>query len=224
MQLLKRIAAKLPDRWQTELNRIHCGRQIRRGTFVTQEPEYKILADLIGQGDWVIDIGANVGHYTKRFSELVGPKGRVIAFEPVPTTFYLLSANVQHFAYPNVSLINAAVSNKLDLVGMDMPKFSTGLTNYYDAHLSSDGAFSVMTLPLDSLGIDHRVALVKVDAEDHEAFVLGGMQQLIRKHRPILIVETGVKDVIASLTSLGYTSERLPKSPNVLFRPVPQSN
>jgi hypothetical protein len=81
-----------------------------------------------------------------------------------------------------------------------------------------------MTLPLDSLGIDHRVALVKVDAEDHEAFVLGGMQQLIRKHRPILIVETGVKDVIASLTSLGYTSERLPKSPNVLFRPVPQSN
>ena len=83
MPLLKQIAARLPHRWQTELKRIYFRRQISKGTFgtdTTDVPEYKILHTLITSGDWVIDIGANVGYYTKRFSELVGPHGRVIRF------------------------------------------------------------------------------------------------------------------------------------------------
>ena len=74
MTLLKRVAAHLPARWQTELKRVHFGRQITQGNFFTSEPEYKLLPELISPGDWVIDIGANVGHYTKRLSELVGKK------------------------------------------------------------------------------------------------------------------------------------------------------
>lgn len=221
MRLLKQIAARLPNQWQTELKRIHFWRQINKGTFVTNEPEYKILHNLITTRDWVIDIGANVGHYTKRFSELVGAHGRVLAFEPVPTTFSLLSANVQMFAHPNVSLINAAVSDRLNVVGISMPKFSTGLTNYYEAHLSSvaDSALSVLTISLDSFCINQRIALVKIDTEGHESFVLAGMQKLIEKHHPVLIVETGSKEVIAKLTSLGYVPEKLQNSPNVLFKP-----
>ena len=218
--LLKKLAARLPHRWQTELKLIHYRRQINKGNFVTDEPEYKILNNFISAGDWVVDIGANVGHYTKRFSELVGAHGRVIAFEPVPTTFSILSANIQLFAHPNVTLINAAASDKLDVVGMSMPKFSTGLTNYYEAHLSStaDSALSVLTMSLDSLCINRDVALVKIDAEGHEASVLDGMRKLIEESHPVLIVETGSKQLIADLTALGYVSERLHNSPNVLFR------
>lgn len=221
MSLLKNLAAQLPHRWQTELKRIHFRRQINRGSFVTDEPEFKILHNLINSRDWVIDIGANVGHYTKRFSELVGDHGRVIAFEPVPTTFSLLSANVQLFSHTNVSLINAAVSDKLDVVGMSMPKFSTGLTNYYEAHLSSapDNELSVLTVSLDSFCINQQIALVKIDTEGHEAFVLAGMRKIIEASHPFLIVETGSKEVIDELTALGYVSEKLQNSPNVLFRP-----
>ena len=221
MPLLKQIAARLPNRWQTELKRIYFGRQIRKGFFTTDEPEYKILPQFINPGDWVIDIGANVGHYTKRFSELVGERGRVLAFEPVPTTFSLLSANVELFTYPNVTLINAAVSNKLDVVGMSIPKFSSGLTNYYQAQLSSapDSELFVVTISLDSLCINQRIALVKIDTEGHESFVLPGMQQLIENHHPILIIETESKEVIDRLATFGYVSEKLHNSPNVLFKP-----
>ena len=221
MPLLKQIAARLPNRWQTELKRIYFGRQIGKGIFTTEEPEYKILPQLINPGDWVIDIGANVGHYTKRFSELVGERGRVLAFEPVPTTFSLLSANVELFTYPNVTLINAAVSNKLDVVGMSIPKFSSGLTNYYQAQLSSapDSELFVVTISLDSLCINQRIALVKIDTEGHESFVLPGMQQLIENHHPILIIETESKEVIDRLATFGYISEKLHNSPNVLFKP-----
>jgi FkbM family methyltransferase len=221
MPLLKHIAARLPNRWQTELKRIYFGRQIGKGIFTTEEPEYKILPQLIKPGDWVIDIGANIGHYTKRFSELVGARGRVIAFEPVPTTFSLLSANVELFAYPNVTLLSAAVSNKLDVVGMSIPKFSTGLTNYYQAHLSSaiDSELFVLTMSLDSLCINRRIALVKIDTEGHESFVLSGMQRLLENHHPFLIIETVSKDLIAKLSTFGYSSEKLPNSPNILFKP-----
>lgn len=219
--MLKQIAARLPDRWQTGLKRIHFRRQISKGTFQTDEPEYKILYKFISPGDWVIDIGANVGHYTKRFSELVGAHGRVIAFEPVPTTFSLLSANVELFAHSNVSLINAAVSDKLDVAGMSMPKFPTGLTNYYEAQLSSssDNALTVLTLSLDLFDIHQSIALVKIDVEGHESFVIDGMQKLIEKHHPVLIVETDSKEVITRLISMAYISEKLPGSPNVLFKP-----
>jgi len=220
MKLLKRIAAALPPSWQNELKRIYFRRQIRRDSFVTPEPEFAILSTLISAGDWVIDVGANVGHYTKRFSELVGPTGRVIAFEPVPETFALLAANLQVLPKANVTLINAAVSDKTSLAGMSIPAFDTGLRNFYMAHLSDtpDRDLQVLTLCLDSLSITHKIALIKIDAEGHEAGVLRGMHQILLRDEPTLIVETSSGEIEDSLERIGYTHERLCSSPNVLFR------
>lgn len=221
MTIAKRVAAKLPDRWQGELKRIHFGRQIRKGTFETSEPEYELLSEFVCPGDWVLDIGANVGHYAKRLSELVGASGRVIAFEPVPTTFALLAANAQLFAHANVTLFNAAASDKLGVLGIAVPQFAVGLANYYQAQLTagSDASLAVLTLPIDLLSIDQRISLVKIDVEGHEACVMAGMRRLIAAHRPVLIVETGSADLVAELQSVGYESERLQGSSNVLFRP-----
>jgi FkbM family methyltransferase len=220
LKLLKRIAATLPPVWQNELKRIYFRRQIRRDSFITPEPEYAILSTLITSGDWVIDVGANVGHYTKRFSELVGPTGRVIAFEPVPETFALLAANLQVLPKTNVTLINAAVSDKTNLVGMSVPAFDTGLRNFYQAHLSdaADSDLQVLTLCLNSLDLAHRITLVKIDAEGHETGVLRGMHQILIRDKPTLIVETDSREVEDSLQRIGYTPERLDGSPNVLFR------
>ena len=221
LKIVKRLAARLPQQWQTELKRIRFKRQIKKNVFLTHEPEYRRLDEWIRPGDWVIDVGANVGHYTKRFSELAGPQGRVIAFEPVPTTFSLLASNTQLFAHSNVSLVNAAVSDKLDIVGMSIPAFATKLDNFYEAHISpaSGAELSVLVVSIDSLGIDRPVALVKIDAEGHEVFVLAGMRELINRWHPVLVVETGSREVIVGLEALGYVAEKLPDSPNVVFRP-----
>ena len=220
--MLKKIAAYLPTKWQNELRRVHYAGQIRKNTFVTDEPEYGMLTEILKPGDWVIDIGANVGHYTKKFSEIVGEKGRVIAFEPVPGTFALLSANVQKFKESNVSLMNAALSEKLGVANISVPKFSTGLENFYRAHISnsSDGCIEVVTFSLDCFNFPERVALVKIDVEGHEESVLNGMSNLIENSRPVLIVETGSDHIIKKLLDLEYNYERLPGSPNLLFRPL----
>src|SRR2546426_6450005 len=124
VRLLKRIAARLPQSLQHELRRLFFRNQIRGRRFVTDEKEYGLVQSFLGPGDWALDIGANVGHYTMRMSELVGAAGRVIAFEPVPNTFALLAANAHLFTHENVSLLNVAASDGPAEVGIDIPRFS----------------------------------------------------------------------------------------------------
>ena len=154
MNILKQIAAAMPESWQAELKRIHFARKIKRGTFLTGEAEFGLLDSLVKHGDWVIDVGANVGHYTKRLSDLAGPTGRVFAFEPVPATFQLLTANTARFQFQNVSLFNVATSGRFAVVGMNMPKFPTGLKNYHEASISRGGGeVEVVALRIDDIGI-----------------------------------------------------------------------
>jgi FkbM family methyltransferase len=216
---IKSMASRLPEDWQIAIRRRLYAGQIRRGTFRTPEPEWARLDEWVREGDWALDIGANIGHYTKRLSELAGATGRVVAFEPVAATFHLLSSNARHFAHANVTLLQAAVSDGTEVRGMKIPSFATGLKNYYEAELAEggEGDVSVLTLAIDRLGLPGKVALVKIDAEGHERAVLAGMEGLIAAQHPVLIVETGDREVVAWLEKRGYKSARLDGSPNFLF-------
>lgn len=219
---LRRLAAHLPVRWQQELKRRYFSRQIRANSFRTGEPEYDLLSSLVSAGDWVLDIGANVGHYTMRLSELVGENGRVISFEPVPETFELLARHAAMAPCKNISLINAAASASVGLSTMSIPKFEdVALRNYYRARLSADEARSnlhVLRLPVDSLALPNTIRLVKVDTEGHELSVLVGMKRLLERDRPTVIAEDGDPEVVRFLEALGYASEKLANSCNRLFR------
>lgn len=217
--IIKKIASKLPLRYQQELKRLHFRHQIRHGRFRADEQEFDLLGSWIGQGDTVLDIGANIGHYTIRLSELVGPAGRVIAFEPVPATFELLSANSRLFAHENITLFNAAASDSTAFIGMSIPILESGLSNYYMANISEDvGALTVMCMPVDALNLSGSVSLIKIDAEGHEISVLRGMQQLLTHTAPVLIVEGNSQEVESFLEGLGYGFEKLERSPNRIYQ------
>jgi FkbM family methyltransferase len=221
MYLMKRLAARLPDRWHNELKQLYFARQIRRGRFETDEKEFLRLSEWVHPGDWVLDIGANVGHYTCRLSELVGHTGRVIAFEPVPATFSLLTSNARLFAHRNVTLINAAASDRGGTAGIALPEFTAGLANFYQAHVSDEGAgLNVMTLTIDSLPLENPISLVKIDVEGHEAAVVAGMERLIRRCRPLLILETNSESLVSQICEIGYVAQRMEGSSNVLLRPI----
>jgi FkbM family methyltransferase len=219
-QLLKKVASRLPHKAQQELKRRYFARQIKYGNFRTAEPEYDMLSSLVGKGDWVIDIGANIGHYALRLSELVATDGRVIAFEPVPETFELLAANASLSMFSNLTLINAAVSNAVRMSGMTIPKFrDTGLGDCYEAELTSaDSALQVFCLTLDLLNLPHQIRLVKIDVEGHELSALQGMVELLRRDHPLLIVEDNDPRVSAFLMDFGYRHEKVAGSSNLVFR------
>lgn len=218
---LKQIAARLPVSGQQALKRTYFAWQVRRQRLDAGEREFDMLDRFVAPGDWVLDVGANVGAYTARLSQLVGPAGRVVAMEPMVETFELLCSNVRTLSGRNVTLLNAAASDRTAVVAMDVPPLATGLTNYYEAQVTDgDEGVRVLCLPIDDLHLPRPLALVKIDAEGHELRVLAGMRRVLEQDRPKLIVEASTPKVIDFLEPFGYAVERLPGSPNYLCMPV----
>src|SRR5437867_10327160 len=110
--LLKRIASRLPFPARQALRGWKYRLQAASARFRSDEPEFHQLPGLVQMGDWVLDVGANVGQYTLRLSELVGTEGRVIAFEPIVETAEILAAMARRARYRNITVFNIAVSER----------------------------------------------------------------------------------------------------------------
>jgi len=217
--ILKKLASRLPARWQLGLQRTWYTLKLRSGRFTHDEPEYARLAEWVKPGDFVIDIGANVGLYTARLTTLVGSSGHVFAFEPMPRTFHLLSHNARLFAHPNLTLWNAAASDRCGMAGMVMPTADTRMPDIYQAHISTQAnGQTVYCVAIDTLAIPKRVSFVKIDVEGHELSALRGMEHLLRRDHPTIVIEGRDPAVRQFLIGVGYREERVGKSPNTIFR------
>src|ERR1700681_2393299 len=137
LRFMQVIFSHLPRGMQYALRRAKFAWLIRRGRFLPDEPELVDVTRYARPGDWVVDVGANVGRYTCHMSRCVGPTGRVLAFEPIAESFALLTANVRTLGVSNVSLFGIALSSTNDMVSMTVPHHDrTQLNNYYQAHIA----------------------------------------------------------------------------------------
>jgi FkbM family methyltransferase len=223
MASLRILLSYTPNWFQILLKQLIYTSKIKMGRFVTSEPEFKYIETILRPGDSVIDIGANMGVYTLKFSKLVGATGRVYAFEPIPESFYLLTMHTNLSQHQNITLFNMAASMQSMIVSMIIPRSDNRLRNYYTASIAEKGvvagedSIQVYCCPLDTLQIPPRIRLIKIDAEGHEGAVLSGMRTLVERDKPILIVETVSSEIAAWLTSQGYQQKKLPDSPNTIF-------
>jgi len=60
-------------------------RRVLKALTDASELDFKVVKTLVAPGDSVVDIGANIGVYTKYLSDLLGNQGRVYSIEPVPS-------------------------------------------------------------------------------------------------------------------------------------------
>jgi FkbM family methyltransferase len=215
MDPIRKYVASRPPKLKHALKLWRYARQMRGGQFVIDDSEFRRVQEFVKAGDTAIDVGANVGHYTWKLAHLVGPTGRVISFEPIPDTFTTLTGNV--CGLRNVTLLNIAASDVHGHVAMDLP--GDDPENFYRASISASGAYSVLTMPLDALDVKS-CALLKVDAEGHDAQVLKGAARLIERCQPLIIVEAWDASPAAQwLRDAGYRLEREKGSPNLVARP-----
>ena len=81
---------------------------------VTFEPgSTKVFKAVVRPGMTVIDSGAHVGYYSTLAAELVGPSGKVIAFEPEELSRSMLNQSIEENAYHNVLVVPMALSDKV---------------------------------------------------------------------------------------------------------------
>ncbi|HEY0456739.1 MAG TPA: FkbM family methyltransferase, partial [Verrucomicrobiae bacterium] len=80
--------------------------------FDSEQKEQALVRSLVRPGMTVIDAGANIGKYTKLFSLLAGPAGKVFAFEPSPNSHARLAELVKADKLENVTLLNSALTHQ----------------------------------------------------------------------------------------------------------------
>jgi len=149
------------------------------------EAEVQLYRKLIGPGDTVVEVGANLGALTVALADIVGGDGKVLALEPQQENFILLRANVSD--RPNVVALNIAAGN-VERDHMDIPALAEIANCNYGGVALGSGTRRAMVGRLDKM-IAETPDFIKIDVEGMEADVLRGGSETIKRHRPILYVE-----------------------------------
>jgi len=182
----------------------------------TAEPRLQsALTSELRPGATFFDIGANVGFMTLIAARLVGPSGRVLAFEPVPANAAAIRENVALNGIDWVEVHETAIARSTgnaSLIISDVSAFSRLATVNVPT-----GARESIEVPVTSIdeflaGGGHPAPdVVKIDVEGAELEVIEGMRRTLAEHHPVLLCE--VHDLYAEyvelMSSLAYETVNL---------------
>lgn len=174
------------------------------------------LIESIVQPGWVCaDVGANYGMMTEVMAVQAGTAGRTYAFEAHPFNAGILRRRMKALNLDQlVEIVNQAVSdgtetrlklfpgrrhspNEWNIVGHDVTGRST------------KAAMEIPAVSLDRFFGDKPLHFVKIDVEGAEVKVLPGARELLRRQRPVLIIEFHSDDAWRARTELFGADYRL---------------
>lgn len=158
----------------------------------TEPEEQEALKRLVREGMTVINAGANIGFHAVILARLVGPSGRVVCFEPFPTSAAAVRRNLALNDFTDRSeVVESAVS---DSEGEAVLKVEGGNAEFSIAKGKAKNAsqeLAVSTVTIDAVA--SRMALVPevitLDIEGAEVDALRGASHVIGQHKPIFIIE-----------------------------------
>ena len=166
MALGSRLPGTLGYIARRKLKRRHCNR--------AQDTFSEVLADT-GAGDLCLDLGANVGEFTRRMAETGAD---VISFEPDPGAYSVLEKAVE--GLPNVTLVHKAAGHQEDKLMLyrsdkwsaDNPGAHTKSSSLVIADGSADDGNAVMVDVVDIISfieaLDRDIRIIKMDIEGAE--------------------------------------------------------
>lgn len=149
----------------------------------------KVYRAHVRPGQVVYDLGAHAGMHTLLFSLLVGPAGRVYAFEPIPANIERIRRLIELNGLTNVTIVERAVCDRTGTAQFDEGpnSFQGSLT----ALSGSTARIEVRTISLDD-HIDQGHAgpdFMKIDIEGAEGPALAGFERHIERYRPLLAID-----------------------------------
>ncbi len=135
---------------------------------------------ILERGDVFVDLGANIGLFTLLAARIVGPEGKVFAFEPTPRTRKFLVKNVSENDFNGrVVIENYAISDR-----RSKAKFNLNALSEYNSicvGVGGENAIEVDTISLDEYFLEKgikRIDLIKMDIEGQELPAIRGMKQI----------------------------------------------
>jgi len=159
----------------------------------------KAMARIVKPGMVAIDIGANFGYYSLLLADLVGPTGMVVAVEPNPHATPKLRATLALNGFADRTKVieaaaGAAASGFARIYAtLSEPKNAAivGETFAADAGVGTVSAVPLWTAEAVERDFG-RIDFIKIDAEGAEIDIITGLQPVLAKHRPSLVLEFNV--------------------------------
>lgn len=151
----------------------------------------EFMARCVRSGMTVFDLGASYGYFTLLAADLVGPHGKVIAFEPNFAIAQLLRRNIDVNGFrSNVTIESRAVWDKTGevmtfVVPQEEPK--NGRVTGIRLEGTQFSHLQVTSLALDDLN-DQKVDFIKADIEGAEGQMWAGMQRLLEKNPDVIFL------------------------------------
>lgn len=159
--------------------------QVLRETFLL--PTFFTRQVKIHKGDVVLDLGANIGTTALVFSELVGPGGKVYAFEPV--TYNIINKNIAENTVNNIEVVPEGVSDKKGKAKIEISDFcldSSICKREYTKDYYKDTK-DIQLTSLDDYARERnlgRIDFIKMDIEGAEELAIRGAKEIIKKFHP----------------------------------------
>jgi FkbM family methyltransferase len=138
------------------------------------------LKKLLRPGSCAIDVGAHIGSFLSLLLRYA-PEGQHVAIEASPIRGKQLKRR-----FPNVTIINAALSDRSGTAGFIEDKKNPG----YSRLTQGNGDYQVPTVRLDDLEIK-QVDFIKLDIEGGEYRALLGGKETIKRYAPPILFECG---------------------------------
>lgn len=185
----------------------------------TERPLLAWFAANAKPGETWLDIGAHYGYTAIALSQLVGPHGRVFAFEPTLSTVGYLSQTRLCNDLSQLIILPYALGVTADLEVKQLPT-TRGMVD--STIQQGEWLETIHVAKLDWLwprinGGQAQIQGVKIDVQGMEIDVLQGMLETLRLCQPRLVVEVhrGVDraELLTLLESAGYSRYAIPVEP-----------
>ena len=154
-----------------------------------------ILKKTVADTPIIVDIGANIGLFTKAFACAKKKPEKILALEPSSYVFSILK--IVTAKLPNVLVRRLALSDNEGFVQLKTPLKNSGSLRVGLSHIGTTNdtlqfVETVKAKRLDDVLAEEkivRVDVVKIDVEGAEEQVIHGAQELLIKIKPIWFIE-----------------------------------
>jgi len=134
-------------------------------------------------GDIVFDLGAYCGVSSYYLSQMVGPSGKVYAFEPDPLNFSLLQRNIARHRLGNVAAVQVAISASSGYADF-LSEGALGSTlSAHSCRVSSGEITRIKTITFEQACATYGIPVfAKVDIEGAEVAMLAAASEFLKAH------------------------------------------
>ncbi len=171
--------------------------------------EVELWRRVLKAGDNVVDGGANYGYWSLVASHLVGKQATVHSFEPVPSTYASLQANIAASGATNVRTYPMALADKAGKCAMHLVENDSvgGWSSLRQLAVGkSRGSVEAKSIVLSQLLHNEPVRLIKLDIEGGELAALKGATLILeREQKPVITFEWNR----TTSSAFGYTPEAI---------------